>query len=118
MTLSIIAYPLLFLFVCGATLMLSQLAPKIGLMAHPGEHRRHSHPTPLIGGIAILSGISMAAAVGMFSFPGMHWPIILIFIVGLLDDRFHLPSWSRFTAQAMALWMMICLLYTSDAADD
>ncbi len=77
------------------------------MLAHPGEHRRHSEPTPLVGGIAIFIII-----VGFVLFDadievGLLGPILLIFFLGALDDRFKLPSSLRFLLQAIAIWWMV-----------
>ncbi len=96
-----------FVAAVALCLGLMKVAPKLGLLAHPGEHRRHSEPTPLVGGIAIFFII-----VGFVLFDadievGLLGPIILIFLLGALDDRFKLPSLLRFLLQAIAIWWMV-----------
>ena len=95
-----------FVWVATVAWMAAKLAPRLGLLAYPGEHRRHSEPTPMVGGIAIMAGLLVFA----WSVQAELMPaLILIFAVGVLDDRFSLPSWMRFIAQALAIWLMIDL---------
>lgn len=96
-----------FLIVFVAIFCLAQLAPRLGLIAIPGEHRTHESPTPVVGGIAMFIGVSIAI---VFASPGhlaLLPSIALLILVGVLDDRLNLPSWSRFIAQGLAAYMMI-----------
>lgn len=83
-------------------------APKWQLMAVPGEHRQHATATPLVGGIAIF----IALSVGLLMLDGQQlviYPCLLVMLlIGVLDDRYHLPSWTRFLAQGLiAYWMVV-----------
>ena len=98
-----------FLAALISAYLLIRLAQPFGLIAEPGEHRKHTQPTPLVGGIAILFGL----LVGILLFAS-QWllllpSLVLLCIVGVLDDRFKLPSWTRFVAQAIAVLLMINL---------
>lgn len=97
--------------VFSATLMaaylLSKLAPSLGLLALPGEHRQHQKATPMVGGIAIFLGILVGVVIDDFSFESLLPSLFLMCLVGALDDRFKLPSWSRFIAQGLAAYIMI-----------
>jgi len=81
-------------------------------MAVPGEHREHEHPTPLVGGIAMFVGL----VVGVMWLDSKHLALLpslsLIFIVGVVDDRFKLPSWIRLLAQATAAYLLILFANT------
>lgn len=103
----VIATSSVFLFVLSAVYFLSMLAPTLGLMAIPGEHRLHHSATPMVGGIAIYLGLLLGLVLidDLFSLllPGL----LLMCVIGVLDDRFGLPSWSRFLAQAIAAYLMI-----------
>ena len=46
-----------FVFTLITVYLLAKLAPKLGLIAIPGEHRLHKAATPMVGGIAIFSGV-------------------------------------------------------------
>ncbi|MCF7993495.1 MAG: undecaprenyl-phosphate alpha-N-acetylglucosaminyl 1-phosphate transferase [Chromatiaceae bacterium] len=87
------------------------LAPKIGLVDHPGERRKvHRGAVPPIGGIAIFAGL-LAASLTLD-----HWNSTLVFglagaavlvIVGALDDRFALGHRLRFGAQIAAALLLV-----------
>ncbi|GAA6139354.1 UDP-N-acetylglucosamine--undecaprenyl-phosphate N-acetylglucosaminephosphotransferase [Arenicella sp. 4NH20-0111] len=88
-------------------LVLAHYAEPLKLLAQPGEHRLHQKATPMVGGLAVYS----AVLVGVIFLDGTHKNIMpaLMFMcaIGALDDRFKLPSWSRFVAQALAAFLMI-----------
>lgn len=102
----------IFVIVAGLAYALMRLAPRAGLMALPGEHRKHQEPTPMVGGIAIFAGIFA----GIYLLSPQHLVLLpamlLLLIVGVLDDRFKLSSTLRLFAQAAAAGLMI---YFADA---
>lgn len=102
------------------------LAPRIGLVDHPGGRKAHKAPTPLGGGIAIwmTTGLVLAAGAIVVRFGadllppsvalhvsgailrGRELAIIFalataIMILGLLDDRFRLPWQLRLGVQTL-----------------
>ena len=118
------------LVVCAScTAILRRLAPKMGLVDHPGDHRTHEIPTPLGGGIAIYLGlwapiwlcVAVCAAAVHGWRPGWvpeallpHAPGVIsrlgrlaviwlgatiIAGTGLADDRRSLPALPRFAIQ-------------------
>jgi UDP-GlcNAc:undecaprenyl-phosphate GlcNAc-1-phosphate transferase len=95
-----------FTFVLVVAFVLAKLAPRFGLMAVPGEHRLHCTETPMVGGIAIFLGCLFAMLFGS-SFSLILPSMLLMCMVGVLDDRYGLPSWSRFVAQGLAAYLMI-----------
>ena len=96
-----------FILVSVVGFFLCNLAPKVGLLALPGDHRTHSQPTPMVGGIAMFIGISAwllwTGSEGLKLLPSLT----LLCIVGVIDDKFGLPSWFRFLAQGVAAYLMI-----------
>jgi len=48
---------IVFAITVAAVYVFSKLAPSLGLLALPGEHRLHQNPTPMVGGIAIYLGL-------------------------------------------------------------
>ena len=70
------------------------LARRFSLIAAPADDRWHETPTPHYGGIAMSSGILVA-----FVLAGVNSLLIagtgLIFLVGLVDDFFHLKPTVR-----------------------
>lgn len=97
----------IFIAVVLVALIAAKIAPRLGLLAYPGGHRQHSQPTPLVGGIAIMAGLLVFFFFVQEQQPALLLPISLIFVLGLLDDRFKLPSYLRFAVQALALWLAI-----------
>lgn len=100
-------YLLIFIIVLSSTLLLVRIARRVDLLAYPGEHRLHTEPTPLVGGIGIALGLGAMYLLQADVLPALLPAIVLIVLTGVLDDRFKLPSWSRFLAQAIALWLMV-----------
>jgi UDP-N-acetylmuramyl pentapeptide phosphotransferase/UDP-N-acetylglucosamine-1-phosphate transferase len=65
---------------------------------HPNERSLHSHPVPRTGGVAVLAG-----TVAAFLFIGTQlWlPVLLALLLGVIslyDDIYHLPTRIRLTA--------------------
>ncbi len=98
---------ILTLFVAALVYALSKAAPRVGLLAYPGEHRTHQEPTPMVGGIAIYLGILVWVLTLGDPYLGLIPGLTVIVIVGVIDDRFHLPSWLRFIAQGLAAYLVI-----------
>ena len=90
--------------------ILYPIAPRIGLIDHPGERRKvHRHAVPPIGGIAIFFGL---VASSLFVLPiatvhlyGMAGATLLV-VVGALDDRFTLGPVLRLLAQVCAALLL------------
>ena len=100
---------LIFFAVVASIYVLVKLAPHLGLLAVPGEHRMHREPTPMVGGIAIYLGILLGFVLLDSSFGRILPSLFLLCIVGALDDRYSLPSWARFLAQGVAVYLIILL---------
>ncbi len=92
-----------------AGLLLSRFAGSLELLAEPGEHRQHKHATPVVGGVAIYLGLLFGLVLLDSSFAMLLPALLLMCAVGALDDRYKLPSWSRFLAQGVAGYMMVKL---------
>jgi len=95
-----------FLATVFLILLLRPVAARLGLVDHPSSDRkRHSGPTPLVGGAAItLGGIACA----VFLLPmtpdviALGAASVLMLVVGTLDDRFDINWRIRIVAQAAA----------------
>jgi len=92
---------------------LSILAPKIGLLAYPGDHRLHLEPTPMVGGIAIFIGIALGVFLLDQSYLSILPSLFLLCFIGGIDDRYKLPFLVRFAAQAFSAYLMIELTGTN-----
>jgi UDP-GlcNAc:undecaprenyl-phosphate GlcNAc-1-phosphate transferase len=94
-----------FLITVALLLVLRPLAKSIGLVDHPGGRKTHSGEIPVIGGIAMLGGLIVAAGVsGGLGHDGIVVVLAATFMVfiGALDDRFDIAPQFRLFAQAAA----------------
>jgi UDP-GlcNAc:undecaprenyl-phosphate GlcNAc-1-phosphate transferase len=89
------------------TALLAQFAVRLGLVAVPGEHRQHAMPTPMVGGLGIFAGLTLGILCWSPVNLGLLVCLAILCLVGMLDDRITLPSWSRFLVQGSAAFLMI-----------
>ena len=87
--------------------LLARYADKLKLVAYPGEHRLHTIATPMVGGIAIYVGILTGFVLLDNTFAKLLPCLFFLCLVGVADDRYKLPSWSRFLAQGVAIYAMV-----------
>lgn len=88
------------------------LAPRIGMLDIPdGTTKKHIHPTPYLGGLAIGLGL----LVGLFFLPlslsSLLSKVLLgayvMLLVGLLDDIYRIIYYQKFLAQLLvAIWLV------------
>lgn len=104
--LRLLAVSLVTLFSAG---LLAKFAESLKLVALPGEHRQHRKATPMVGGLAIYVGLLFGMIMLDNSYAKLLPALLLLCSVGALDDRYKLPSWSRFMMQGMASYMMILM---------
>ncbi len=106
-----LAISLLLIFVATLvlTFVLLKAAPKLQLIAEPGDHRLHKQATPMVGGIAIYLGLMLGLVLVDGSYARLLPSLFIMCVVGLLDDRYKLPSWCRFIAQGVAAYLVIKL---------
>jgi UDP-GlcNAc:undecaprenyl-phosphate/decaprenyl-phosphate GlcNAc-1-phosphate transferase len=77
----------------GLTVPVRQLALRVGMVDRPGPRKVHLQPIPLLGGIAIYSGVLLAMAVSfvggeaIIQILGILAGATLVVLVGTLDDR-------------------------------
>lgn len=77
----------------GLTVPLRQLAIRVGMVDRPGPRKVHLQPIPLLGGIAIYSGVLLAMVVSfvgeeaLTQILGILAGATLVVLVGTLDDR-------------------------------
>ena len=85
---------------------LVRLAPRAGLMDHPGERRRlHRESVPRVGGLAIFAGLLASLGVGPSLTAAEGYGLAgaaLLVLVGALDDRYQLGPRVRLLAQVGA----------------
>jgi len=99
----------LFLVPFALSLALTPLvrlfALRSGLISYPRADRWHKKPTAILGGI----GIYLACIITVFFFMGINKNIVgilsgatFLFLVGLIDDKLHLPPYTKLFTQIIA----------------
>jgi UDP-GlcNAc:undecaprenyl-phosphate GlcNAc-1-phosphate transferase len=90
------------------------LGPRIGFVAVPGGRRKHQRVTSRLGALPLWGAFTITVLIcQLFNVPtldkGEHTRLIglllggtLIFVLGLLDDKFELGSTPQFIGQAVA----------------
>lgn len=109
---------LIFVSACLVMPFLYFFAHKIGLLDKPNNRKKHKGNIPLIGGISFYISIfilfiSSRAFIPYFSIYILC--ISILFVIGILDDRFDLPVLPRIFAQVLVAGIMVyCGLYFDD----
>lgn len=102
-----------FLVSCSMLFALRPFAKVVGLIDRPGGHKTHHGEVPVVGGIAMFTGVLIAAIGGTRLIPG-GMPLVSIgafmVVLGALDDRFNLPPKIRLLAHVSAA---VALLYST-----
>jgi UDP-GlcNAc:undecaprenyl-phosphate GlcNAc-1-phosphate transferase len=102
-----------FLISCTMLLALRPFAEVVGLIDRPGGRKTHHGDVPVVGGIAMLAGLLVAAIGGReLGDGGLSLLLVAAFMVllGALDDRFNLPPKVRLFAHLSAA---VALVYGS-----
>ncbi|MET8157027.1 MraY family glycosyltransferase [Sphaerisporangium sp. NPDC005289] len=90
----------------AATPALRRLALRWNLSDRPGGHKAHDHPTPYLGGPAIVLGtvVPTAAALGLadLRITAIVLAATAIAALGLIDDIASLPVVTRLTVESVA----------------
>ncbi len=105
-------YVLLFAF--AATVALTPVTIRLGyrwgLVDQPNERKIHHTPIPRVGGLAVYLGLVGSILV---NFILEDWMVAilaagsLLLIVGMLDDAWELPAWSKLVAQLAAAGLVM-----------
>jgi UDP-GlcNAc:undecaprenyl-phosphate GlcNAc-1-phosphate transferase len=92
-------------------LALRPAARGLQLIDRPGGRKMHVGDIPVIGGLAMTGGVMVAGAYGGagtgHASPFFLSAVILLVLIGALDDRYDLPPSVRFLAQICASLLMI-----------
>ncbi len=106
---AILAFVVAFVVAVALTPLTARLGRRVGAVDQPRERGLSEHPTPLLGGLAILAAVLVASFI--FLDPGVTDDekirgilagAIIITLVGALDDRFDLPAPVKFIGQIIA----------------
>lgn len=81
------------------------LGQKFNLVDQPGGRKKHDGAIPLIGGLVIIPVFAMLVYLS-----GLHHvlllapllgAVLLLLVMGALDDKFHIHPWARFLIQIL-----------------
>jgi len=107
---------LVFLATVAALELLRRHAGRVGLVAHPGAHRLHARPTPLVGGLGVFAGI-VAGVYLLPMDPHIRLAVLsagaVLVAAGAWDDIKEASFGARFLAQALAVSL---LAYIADVS--
>ena len=94
-------------------------------MDYPGGRKLQANPVAYLGGLAIITPITLGSFLLIFTsfsidlkqqlYFGLILPALVIAIVGLLDDIYQLPPWPRFISQSAVGVITSFILYLSGA---
>ena len=99
---SIITAAISGLAVAAATPAVKRIAVRTRAMAQPKHDRWHTHPIPLLGGVAIALGVIAGFALSGASFRPVGPGLVVIagmLVLGLVDDVVRLKPVSKLVAQ-------------------
>ncbi len=116
---ALVSFILVLTWVAAIVCLAHPVAKALGVVDHPGAqtHKAHNHPTPLVGGLASLPP-TLAALLYSVDLPYARlaselWAIILAtsaaFVIGLCDDRRHIPATLRLGLSSLAFAGAIAL---------
>lgn len=104
---------MIYLFVFLATIValeaMRRHAVHFGLISHPGAHRQHTHPTPLVGGLGVFAGVALGVWLLPVDEAIRHAALAagtVLVLVGVWDDITEASFVPRFVAQALAVSLM------------
>ena len=89
-------------------------ARRLGMIDQPGVRKAHRLPVPLLGGLAMYLALSVA----FLAFGSRDWlaegvaiigGVTLLFLTGLWDDRFGMPTWVKMSAQVVAAFVVMAV---------
>lgn len=89
---------------------LRPVARGLGLIDRPGGRKMHVGEVPVIGGMAMTGGLIVGTLYSYQSvqgFPFFITSVLVLVLIGALDDRYDLPPSVRFLAQICACLLMV-----------
>lgn len=92
-----------------------RLALTLGFVDAPDRRKSQELPVPLLGGLAIISGMLLALLLAFFMIYGrIPRPVAgvllaggIVAVVGLIDDRVQLPAWVKLGGQICGALVLI-----------
>ena len=90
--------------------LLQPIALRIGLVDTPGGRKKHQHPIPLIGGIAIFMGFCFSLLclnISLHEFRGLLAGSGVLLLIGIMDDFHELTPKIRLIGQCLASLLLM-----------
>jgi UDP-GlcNAc:undecaprenyl-phosphate GlcNAc-1-phosphate transferase len=90
--------------------LLRPLCIRLGYVDHPGGRKTHGSDTPLCGGLAIATSVVALglAIMPSWEFAGFIFGLIVLLVLGAVDDRLGVPAPMRLVLQALAVAIGMC----------
>ena len=105
------------------TPLFRNIARRFKIMDYPGGRKLQANPVAYLGGLAIITPITLGSFLLIFTsfsidlkqqlYFGLILPALVIAIIGLLDDIYQLPPWPRFISQSAVGVITSFILYLS-----
>ena len=98
-----------FVMTVCAVLALRPLAFAVGLLDRPGGHKTHHGVVPVVGGLGMLLGISfglLSASLPLGTLHAYLFCVVLLAVIGMLDDRLNLSPRLRLVVEFAAVLPM------------
>ncbi len=104
-----ISYVVSFCVVIAVVLLFREPAGRLGLIDMPGGRKEHNGATPVIGGIAMFVAFILGVLTygePLNEFYALFAGLLILVLIGLLDDWNDLSARNRFVAQILAALLM------------
>jgi len=83
-----------------------ELAKKFDLVDQPGGRKKHDGAIPLVGGLIIVPVFAILCYIAnlpdLMLLSPLFGGVLLLLIIGAMDDKFHIHPWARFVIQ---IWL-------------
>jgi len=103
-----------FLFALSLSFLFTPLAIRLsfllGWLDIPKGRKDHANATPLLGGFAIVAAFGLSLLLSYhysLEMKGVGLAALLIWIVGVVDDRWELPAWWKLLSQVLAVVILL-----------
>ena len=98
-----------FAVTASMTVILEQLAPRFGMVDHPGGRKDHRRVVPLVGGVAIFFGFA-ASLIGDKTFHSVIWllaSMALMVSIGIIDDIHEICARKKLAGQLVVASILV-----------
>lgn len=97
------------------TFICRNLSRRLKFEDHPGGHKHHDNPIPLLGGLAVAGVFWIGLGILIFlgrvplvePITGTVLGSILIVLVGLVDDKYELDPYTKLAGQVLAALILV-----------